>query len=42
MRLASRESLRAALLARGLEFAAALCVLAYGLALLLLGPVGGG
>jgi len=42
MRLAARESPRAALLARGLEFAAALCVLAYGLALLLLGPVGGG
>ena len=42
MRLASRESLRAVLLARTLEFAAALCVLAYGLALLLLGPAGGG
>jgi ABC-type nickel/cobalt efflux system permease component RcnA len=42
MRLAARESLRAALLARALEFAAALCVLAYGLALLTLGPAGGG
>jgi nickel/cobalt transporter (NicO) family protein len=44
MRLAARETLRAALLARSLEFAAAVCVLAYGLALLLLGPTrsGGG
>jgi nickel/cobalt exporter len=40
MRLAARESPRAALVARGLEFAAALCVLAYGLALLL-GPGSG-
>jgi nickel/cobalt transporter (NicO) family protein len=42
MRLAARESSRATLIARGLELAAALCVLAYGLALLLLGPTGGG
>lgn len=42
MRLARRESLRAALLARALEFAAALCVFAYGVALLMLGPVAGG
>ena len=42
MRLAARESSRAALVARGLEFAAALCVLAYGAALLLIGPNGGG
>ncbi len=41
-RLAARETSRAALLARGLELAAALCVLAYGLALLLMGPSGGG
>jgi nickel/cobalt exporter len=41
VRLASRESSRATLVARGLELAAALCVLAYGLALLL-GPTGGG
>ena len=41
MRLAARESSRAALIARALEFAAALCVLAYGLALVL-GPGGGG
>jgi nickel/cobalt exporter len=41
MRFAARESSRAALLARGLEFAAALCVLAYGLALVL-GPGGAG
>jgi ABC-type nickel/cobalt efflux system permease component RcnA len=41
MRLASRESSRAMLIARGLELAAALCVLAYGLALLL-GQGGGG
>lgn len=41
MRLAARESSRASLIARGLELAAALCVLAYGLALLL-GPTGGG
>jgi ABC-type nickel/cobalt efflux system permease component RcnA len=40
-RLAARESPRALLIARGLELAAALCVLAYGLALLL-GPTGGG
>ncbi|WP_246731364.1 nickel/cobalt transporter [Methylocapsa sp. S129] len=42
MRLASRESARATLIARALELAAALCVLAYGLALLLFGPTGGG
>jgi ABC-type nickel/cobalt efflux system permease component RcnA len=42
MRVASRESVRAALLARSLELAAALVVLAYGTALLLLGPTGGG
>ena len=42
MRLAARESSRAALVARGLEFAAALCVLAYGVALLAMGPSGGG
>ena len=41
-RLASRETSTAALVARGLEFAAALCVLAYGAALLLMGPIGGG
>jgi nickel/cobalt transporter (NicO) family protein len=41
MRFAARESARAMLLARGLELAAALVVLAYGLALLL-GPHGGG
>jgi ABC-type nickel/cobalt efflux system permease component RcnA len=41
MRFASRESSRATLVARGLELAAALCVLAYGLALLF-GPTGGG
>jgi nickel/cobalt exporter len=41
MRLAAAESSRAALIARGLELAAALCVLAYGLALLL-GSRGGG
>jgi nickel/cobalt exporter len=41
MRLASRESSRTTLIARGLELAAALCVLAYGLALLF-GPTGGG
>ena len=42
VRLAARESARTTLIARGLELAAALCVLAYGLALLLLGPGGGG
>jgi nickel/cobalt transporter (NicO) family protein len=42
MRLASRESPRAILIARGLELAAALCVLAYGAALLLWGPGAGG
>jgi nickel/cobalt exporter len=41
MRLASRESSRVILIARGLELAAALCVLAYGIALLF-GPTGGG
>jgi nickel/cobalt transporter (NicO) family protein len=41
MRVAARESAKAALVARGLELAAALCVLAYGLALLF-GPTGGG
>jgi nickel/cobalt transporter (NicO) family protein len=41
-RLAGHESSRAALVARGLELAAALCVLAYGAALLLMGAVGGG
>jgi nickel/cobalt exporter len=41
MRFAARESARALLLARSLELAAALVVLAYGLALLL-GPHGGG
>jgi nickel/cobalt exporter len=41
MRLAAAESSRAALIARGLELAAALCVLAYGLALLM-GSRGGG
>ena len=41
-RLAARETSTAALVARGLEFAAALCVLAYGAALLLMGPIGGG
>jgi nickel/cobalt transporter (NicO) family protein len=41
MRLASRESSRVILIARGLELAAALCVLAYGIALLF-GPSGGG
>ena len=42
MRLAARESAKATLIARALELAAALCVLAYGLALLLFGPTGGG
>jgi ABC-type nickel/cobalt efflux system permease component RcnA len=42
MRFAQRETLRAALLARSLEFAAALAVLAYGLALVLWGPTGAG
>jgi nickel/cobalt transporter (NicO) family protein len=42
VRLASRESSRATLIARGLELAAALCVLAYGAALLAWGAVGGG
>jgi nickel/cobalt exporter len=41
MRLASRESSRALLVGRGLELTAALCVLAYGLALVF-GPTGGG
>lgn len=40
-RLAARDSARMTLIARSLELAAALCVLAYGLALLL-GPTGGG
>jgi nickel/cobalt exporter len=41
-RLAARESSRAVLVTRGLELVAALCVLAYGVALLALGPSGGG
>jgi ABC-type nickel/cobalt efflux system permease component RcnA len=41
VRLAARESARATLVARGLELGAALCVLAYGV-VLLLGPNGGG
>jgi nickel/cobalt transporter (NicO) family protein len=41
MRLATRESSRANLIARSLELAAAVCVLAYGIALLF-GPTGGG
>jgi nickel/cobalt transporter (NicO) family protein len=41
-RLAAREPSGGALVARGLEFAAALCVLAYGAVLLLMGPNGGG
>jgi nickel/cobalt transporter (NicO) family protein len=40
--LAARETATAALLARSLEFAAGLVVLAYGIALLILGPVGSG
>ena len=42
MRLARRETARTALIARSLEFAAALAVLAYGIALLIVGPVGAG
>jgi nickel/cobalt transporter (NicO) family protein len=42
MGLAARETATAALLARSLEFAAGLVVLAYGIALLILGPVGAG
>jgi nickel/cobalt transporter (NicO) family protein len=40
VRLVARESAKAVLLARALEFAAALVVLAYGVALLALGPSG--
>jgi nickel/cobalt transporter (NicO) family protein len=42
MGLAARETTRAALVARSLEFAAGLAVLAYGVALLIIGPVGAG
>ncbi|HLW91609.1 MAG TPA: nickel/cobalt transporter [Roseiarcus sp.] len=42
MRLVARESTRAVLLSRALEFAAALVVLAYGVALLTLGRTGAG
>ena len=42
LRLAARETTGADLIARGLELAAALCVLAYGVALLAMGASGGG
>jgi len=42
MRLAARETARAALIARSLEFAAGLAVLAYGVALLIIGPISAG